>query len=193
MNNFGVNDEILNIWVGTKDNMNLKIKVGKFNVYAFLCGGFYYLYRKMYLIGILYFVLVFVWNLFCGLLTIFSDLEKNTMTLISSLGSLAIPIISGFVFYPLYRRHIVNTLNKYVNQYNSPIQVAQTKGGVSGTAVGIAIAVLFVGVFILARIIIAIFSFIYVFLLYDYNDYTNEYYEQREIDDLLIDDYSFNL
>ena len=59
------------------------------------------------------------------------------------LVSWVIPIVNGFIFYPLYRMHIKNTLNKNVNQNFSPIQVAQKKGGVNSGAVGIAIGVMF--------------------------------------------------
>ena len=133
-----IDDEVIDVWVTKRNGMNEKVKTSKFNWCAFWFGGYYFLYRKMYLIGILDLIISIVVSFFS---IIFSFMYSHIY--LQFLVSWVIPIINGFIFYPLYRMHIKNTLNKNVNQNFSPIQVAQKKGGVNSGAVGIAIGVMF--------------------------------------------------
>ena len=133
-----IDDEVIDVWVTKRNGMNEKVKTSKFNWCAFWFGGYYFLYRKMYLIGILDLIISIVVSFFS---IIFSFMYSHIY--LQFLVSWVIPIVNGFIFYPLYRMHIKNTLNKTVNQNFSPIQVAQKKGGVNSGAVGIAIGVMF--------------------------------------------------
>ena len=133
-----IDDEVIDVWVTKRNGMNEKVKTSKFNWCAFWFGGYYFLYRKMYLIGILDLIISIVVSFFS---IIYSFMYSHIY--LQFLVSWVIPIINGFIFYPLYRMHIKNTLNKNVNQNFSPIQVAQKKGGVNSGAVGIAIGVMF--------------------------------------------------
>ncbi len=133
-----IDDEVIDVWVTKRNGMNEKVKTSKFNWCAFWFGGYYFLYRKMYLIGILDLIISIVVSFFS---IIFSFMYSHIY--LQFLVSWVIPIVNGFIFYPLYRMHIKNTLNKNVNQNFSPIQVAQKKGGVNSGAVGIAIGVMF--------------------------------------------------
>ena len=133
-----IDDEVIDVWVTKRNGMNEKVKTSKFNWCAFWFGGYYFLYRKMYLIGILDLIISIVISFFS---IIFSFMYSHIY--LQFLVSWVIPIVNGFIFYPLYRMHIKNTLNKNVNQNFSPIQVAQKKGGVNSGAVGIAIGVMF--------------------------------------------------
>ena len=133
-----IDDEVIDVWVTKRNGMNEKVKTSKFNWCAFWFGGYYFIYRKMYLIGILDLIISIVVSFFS---IIFSFMYSHIY--LQFLVSWVIPIVNGFIFYPLYRMHIKNTLNKNVNQNFSPIQVAQKKGGVNSGAVGIAIGVMF--------------------------------------------------
>ena len=133
-----IDDEVIDVWVTKRNGMNEKVKTSKFNWCAFWFGGYYFLYRKMYLIGILDLIISIVVSFFS---IIYSFMYSHIY--LQFLVSWVIPIVNGFIFYPLYRMHIKNTLNKNVNQNFSPIQVAQKKGGVNSGAVGIAIGVMF--------------------------------------------------
>ena len=53
MKDIGIDDAVIDVWVGNQNNMNVKVKNNNFNACAFFFGGFYFIYRKMYLIGIL--------------------------------------------------------------------------------------------------------------------------------------------
>ena len=157
MNKTEIDDTVIDVWTTQRNGMNEKIKTSKFNWCAFWFGGYYFLYRKMYLIGILDLIISIVASIF---IMVFSFMFS--MPFISLLSSWIIPIVNGFIFYPLYRMHIKNTLNKNVNQNFNPIQVAQKKGGVNPGAVGIAIGVMFF-------IYIMIFIFLVGIILVIYN------------------------
>lgn len=146
-----IDDAVIDVWVGQKNGMNEKVKNSSFNWCAFWFGGFYFLYRKMYLIGILDIIITLILSILVIVVNIIFSLP-----LIPLIASCGIPIINGFIFYPLYRMHIKNTLNKNVNQNFNPIQVAQKKGGINPGAVGIAIGVTFVVYFAIIFTLISI-------------------------------------
>ncbi len=157
MKNIGIDDAIIDAWVGTKNDMNQKVKNSNFNWCAFLFGGFYYIYRKMYLIGIVLIIIEIVLGLFKG-------------TLATLLG-IALWVVSGFVFYPLYINHIKATLLK--NQHMNPIQVAQMKGGVNPTGLAIAISCAVV-IVIVVNFVIGMLAVVYIGgTLQEFNDRMN--------------------
>ena len=102
-----IDDEVIDVWVTKRNGMNEKVKTSKFNWCAFWFGGYYFLYRKMYLIGILDLIISIVVSFFS---IIFSFMYSHIY--LQFLVSWVIPIVNGFIFYPLYRMHIKNTLNK---------------------------------------------------------------------------------
>ena len=166
-----IDDEVIDVWVTKRNGMNEKVKTSKFNWCAFWFGGYYFLYRKMYLIGILDLIISIVISFFS---IIFSFMYSHIY--LQFLVSWVIPIVNGFIFYPLYRMHIKNTLNKNVNQNFSPIQVAQKKGGVNSGAVGIAIGVMFF-------IYIMLFIFLVSMALVIYNIFEDGRYIYNNFDE----------
>ena len=166
-----IDDEVIDVWVTKRNGMNEKVKTSKFNWCAFWFGGYYFLYRKMYLIGILDLIISIVVSFFS---IIFSFMYSHIY--LQFLVSWVIPIVNGFIFYPLYRMHIKNTLNKNVNQNFSPIQVAQKKGGVNSGAVGIAIGVMFF-------IYIMLFIFLVSMALVIYNIFEDGRYIYNNFDE----------
>lgn len=191
MNDIEINDEVLDVWVGKNNRMNEKVKTTSFNWCAFLFGGYYFLYRKMYLIGILDMVID-------GILTFLLFILASLVNPILGIFTIAIPIVNGFIFSPLYKMHIRNVLNKNVNKNLNPIQVAQMKGGVNAGAVGIAIGVVFLLGMILGGILmiigVAIISIISPTMLnddyYSYDNYDNYYnYDDYDYDYNYDDDF----
>ena len=80
------------------DKMNKK---GSFNIYAGLFGIYYFLYRKMFLYSFIIFLIqIVVANLLNALKV--SDFFSILVTF----------VISGFLFYPLYKMHIKNKIEK---------------------------------------------------------------------------------
>ena len=169
-----IDDEVIDVWVTKRNGMNEKVKTSKFNWCAFWFGGYYFLYRKMYLIGILDLIISIVVSFFS---IIFSFMYSHIY--LQFLVSWVIPIVNGFIFYPLYRMHIKNTLNKNVNQNFSPIQVAQKKGGVNSGAVGIAIGVMF---FIYIMLFIFLVSMaLVIYNIFEGGRYTYNNFDKDEI------------
>lgn len=188
MNNTDIDDEILEVWVGQKNGMLEKTKSRKFNWCAFLFGGYYYLYRKMYLIGILNIVLSIFLSLFISILVgIIEATLYGSVTHSIAFSVLTVPIINGFIFYPFYKIHIKNVLRRRENQKFNSIQIAQLKGGVSPWAVAIGIVIMFsILVFIILTLIILLVMF------FGYMDYSNNYQSRSYdyYDDYYYDDYN---
>ena len=127
-----IDDDVLDIWVGTKNEMNEKVKKDEFNVCAFMLGGVYYIYRKMYLIGIIDLVLSIIGNVIIAVIGFFIGIVISFK--ISSFFILVVPIINGFLFCPLYKMHIRNVLKKRKYQNINQTQIAKNKGGVNKIA-----------------------------------------------------------
>lgn len=199
MNNGEIEDAVLDVWVGQRNNMNEKVKNNSFNWCAFLFGGYYFLYRKMYLIGILDMIVIFCIPSILGIISY--DLKPYILLIIY----IVTPIIHGFIFSPLYKKHIKNVLNKNINRNMNPIQIAQMKGGVNSGAVGIAIGIVFAieFIFVLFFISIGIIFFNNLKYLnldgdsnyYDNND-NNYYYDEYnnyKSNPSILDDYEINI
>lgn len=222
MKDIGIDDAVIDVWVGNQNNMNIKVKNNNFNACAFFFGGFYFIYRKMYLIGILDLIVTMLISSGILIFQMASLLRLGDVILWTNLVPIAISIINGFIFYPLYRMHIKNKLQKNVNQNMNPIQVAQLKGGVSSAGVGIAIGISFVIAVVISflGIVIVIFGGMLGNLnnsmndsfnsdYYDYYDYYDDYddyynsedlwsgfykkYNNKIFDDTYLNDYSFDI
>ncbi len=131
--NFGnYNIEFVKAWMG---NLYDKAHSKKFNWPAALFGGIYFLYRKMYLTGILFILLTFLINI---LLTFLISKIGLLALGLMSISSLIFIFIYGFSFYPLYRNFVRNKLNKFKNTISDNSQLineAHKKGNTSIIAV----------------------------------------------------------
>lgn len=132
MKNVEIDDDILDVWIGTKNEMNKKVKKDEFNGCAFFLGGIYFIYRKMYLIGTIDLILSIIGNIFIAIIAF--GMKIITLSYISDFFILVIPIINGFLFYPLYKMHIRNILKKKKYENFDKVQIAQLKGGVNKAA-----------------------------------------------------------
>lgn len=115
-------DDLIKIFIGRNykkiySKLENPKKINKsFNIFAFLLGPFYYVYRKMYLISIL---------LFISIALLFSILPFLSNGVVSG-------IIWGVLFIPLYKWHInkkINTFKTKINNSNELWNICKTKGG----------------------------------------------------------------
>lgn len=137
-NNFNQNDiqygsstdeEFIKAWMG-----NLYAKANsKFSIPAFFFGGYYFVFRKMYLSGLLM-ILV---NLILSSLPL---LLLNTVTLVASpILLILLNIGYGFAFYPLYKKYVKAQLQKIKAQSPTPNELLNVASKKGGTSIGIAI------------------------------------------------------
>lgn len=96
-------------------------KKGSFNIYSMLFTFMYFLYRKMYIIGIISFVLQ----------SLIAEVVNNIFV------SLACFVIWGFAFYPLYKMYVNRKVKKITAKEFTEEEIKK-KGG---TSVGAAIIV----------------------------------------------------
>ena len=201
MNNMGIDDAIIDAWVGQKNGMNQKVKNSNFSVCAFFFGGFYFIYRKMYLIGIIDLIITMAVSAILNFIQLTELMVNGNLMILLSIIPAAIAIINGFIFYPLYRNHIRSKLQQ--NRNMNPFQVAQMKGGVSSAGAGISIGVVFVIAVILVVLLAGIGMVLFGGILNElsdringksdsdfYNDYYNNYYDYDY--DYDYDDYDWN-
>ena len=129
-------------WMG---NIYDKAQSKKFNWCSAFFGGIYFMYRKMYLSGLLFIILSNLTYLIPSLM-FFNGIIKS----IALYGVLAIAlplifvVIFGFAFYPLYKSSINSKLNKLkstITDNSTIINVATQKGGTSALGVVLGIIV----------------------------------------------------
>ena len=115
------NERLFRAFVG--DNYYTKGKHSFFNIWGFLFGGLYVLYRKMYLAGI---IIIVAQNLLINLLSI------NPLLVTLIFGS-----VVGLFFNILYTMHANMKINSIKRRYNSNLEyICHRKGGTSlGTAI----------------------------------------------------------
>lgn len=131
-------DSFRKAWMG---KLYSKAQKRKFSIPAFFFGGLYFLFRKLYLIGIII-LLITITLPTLAIVPMFSEKFDIAALLSSSsilsIVSLLLNILYGFLFYPLYKKHIENKLKKYKNEAQNPsqlIDIASHKGGTSILAV----------------------------------------------------------
>lgn len=93
-------------------------KKGSFNVFCMLFSFFYFMYRKMYLIGLISFLIQ----------SLIANYVKNIFV------SIICMIMWGFIFYPLYKFHITRTINKIKEKATTEEEInnmCTKKGGTS--------------------------------------------------------------
>lgn len=104
--------------------MNVK---GSFNVFAFFFTSMYFIYRKMYLVGIISFIIEIIIFLLVSL-----------SPTIASLLFLIYRIACGALFYPLYKSHVENKISNITEESNGNddlVNLCIQKGGISVIAV----------------------------------------------------------
>ena len=131
-------DSFRKAWMG---KLYSKAQKRKFSIPAFFFGGLYFLFRKLYLIGIIV-LLITITLPTLAIVPMFSEKFDIAALLSSSsilsIVSLLLNILYGFLFYPLYKKHVENKLKKYKNEAQNPsqlIDIASHKGGTSILAV----------------------------------------------------------
>ena len=156
--NGNYNTEFVKAWMGS---LYEKAHSKKFNWPAALFGGIYFLFRKMYLTGLLFILLSFLLNI----LSVFLLSKLGAGALIIALViNIAFIFVYGFSFYPLYRNFVKNKLNKYKQTYPDNSQLineASKKGNTSVIAVVIYCVLTPIIASILASILVTagLFSF----------------------------------
>ena len=133
-NSYGTDndDEFKRNWMG---KLYDKAKYRKFSIPAFFFGGFYYLYRKLYLIGIIF---LLISSIIPFLILNFLQNDFVLAVLISLILPIILNIVYGLIFYPLYNGNVSKSLNKYKNISKSPeqtLEIAKQKGGTSALGV----------------------------------------------------------
>ena len=189
MKDIGIDDAVIDVWVGNQNNMNVKVKNNNFNACAFFFGGFYFIYRKMYLIGILNLIITMFISSGILIFQMASLLRLGDVILWTNLVPIAISIINGFIFYPLYRLHIKNKLQKNVNQNMNP-----------SAGVGIAIGISFVIAVVIVILLVGIGMVMFGGMLGDLSDsmngrgsFNSDYYDYYDYyDDYYNDDYNYD-
>ena len=131
-------DSFRKAWMG---KLYSKAQKRKFSIPAFFFGGLYFLFRKLYLIGIII-LLITITLPTLAIVPMFSEKFDIAALLSSSsilsIVSLLLNILYGFLFYPLYKKHVENKSKKYKNEAQNPsqlIDIASHKGGTSILAV----------------------------------------------------------
>lgn len=125
-------------YIGDKsDYLFEKLIRGRFNVFAALFGITYFIYRKIYKISLILFLILLLLSIIFGYHFIIYN------------------IILGFIFYPTYKYHIDKKVKqikiKYKNlKENELLEITEKKGGISkiGEVVLIVRSVLLYGIYI---------------------------------------------
>ncbi len=122
-------EQIIKNFIGNNSDV-IYSKINKkfsFNVFCMLFTFFYFLYRKMYLVAVISFIIQ----------GIIANYVKNTIV------SLICFVIWGFAFYPLYKSHINRKIKK-INIETISEEELKKKGGTSVVSVIIVPIVLFI-------------------------------------------------
>ena len=150
LENDNTEDKVIHILIGeNKKIYNKTMNTGGFNWTAFFFGGFYFLSRKVYLIGILLMVFELILDFIVPIWPL----------------SILYRILTGFIFYPIYKKHILEKVKKYNElgySYDEKIEKAQKEGGQ-----------LPVGILITIVILSGIFIFGLVFMVSIYQNAVN--------------------
>ncbi len=129
-------------WMG---NIYDKAHSKKFNWCSALFNGAYFMYRKMYVSGLL-FVILFNLTMLIPSLMFFGGILKSVAlyTALAIILPLIFIILFGFLFYPLYKSFVnkkFNSLKTTIADNSALINEANTKGGTSALGVVIALIV----------------------------------------------------
>ncbi len=119
------NEELLKAFV---DKNYLKIMKNKFNIWAFLFGPLYYLYRKMYIHGFLLTLFMSIVNSY------FFNIEKTIVVCIGFLSfDILLAVAMGISFNRMYIGYCINNIQRYKKEYPTlnTIDICRKEGGTS--------------------------------------------------------------
>lgn len=148
-------DELIDAYIGPNAT---KLKNGTFSANTFFFGIFYILYRKMWIMGILLFVV--------------NQIVEFCLPSFSFVISLTLNIIISIEFKKIYLKHVIDEVNK-IKQENPNVsqdqllQICKKKGGIS------ILSILILG---LLYVILVIFSLMIYDPVNDIEDETKTYY-----------------
>lgn len=154
-NNIINDDELIDAYIGPNAT---KLKNGTFSANTFFFGIFYILYRKMWIMGILLFVV--------------NQIVEFCLPSFSFVISLTLNIIISIEFKKIYLKHVIDEVNK-IKQENPNVsqdqllQICKKKGGIS------ILSILILG---LLYVILVIFSLMIYDPVNDIEDETKTYY-----------------
>lgn len=117
-----------------EDICNKMVKNGSFNIGAFFFMGFYFLYRKMYLIGGILVALMML-------------IPINIDKVVYFIINIAFHIMCGFLFYPIYRNYTESKMKKIYQNNTSQEEMynlCQKTGGTSLSAALIPVVIIVV-------------------------------------------------
>ena len=110
------NEQLIRAFVG--DRYYSRGRHSFFNIWGFLFGGLYVVYRKMYLLGIL--------------IIVAQNLVINYLHINQLLVSIIVGAVVGLFFNIFYMMHVNNSINAIKRRYTSNIPyICQRKGGTS--------------------------------------------------------------
>ena len=128
-------EEFKKSWMG---KLYDKANNRKFNIPAFFFGGFYYLYRKLYLFGFIFTILSCLISIL-GIYTTLINIGNSSSIILPLLLTIVLPIVLaivyGFAFYPLYKGNVNKKLAKYKNEVQNPAQLVDTAKQNGGTSI----------------------------------------------------------
>ena len=128
-------EDIFRAWTGKSNEFYYKINNKNFNFCMLFFGLLYIFYRRMYLVG----VIMWVINI---LISIFGYMFIGPIGTI--IIEIIVSIIYGFAFYPLYRWNFKRKINKqkmYGATNEELLTYSKQKGGVSWTLVIISLVI----------------------------------------------------
>ena len=148
-NNISNDEELIKAYIGKNSDkiypkiVNSDNLMKNFDIFAFLFTDLYFLYRKMYLNVFILLILSFVTSIILG---VYSSLIYN--------------FLCGFLFIPLYKKHIEKKIKKYkskTSSYQELLEKCKKKGG---TIVKHPVAITIISI-----ILFLVLSFIFTLLI----------------------------
>ena len=110
---------------GFMGNKYTKFMDKKFSGPAFFFGGLYYIYRKMYKIGFIFYAITTFLNI------LLSNLTSNYFLIL--ITHLIVSVVYAAEFGPLYRKFANNQIAKikkeHANESDKVLDICQSKGG----------------------------------------------------------------
>ena len=123
-------EELIRAWIGQSKEKEMYPKVmnGGFNIGAFLVPDLYFLSRKLYVETYIYLFIMLLINIIIPLIIGVENYSKSVIFFIATVSR----IITGFLFYPLYKRNIYRKIRKNEKKglsYDEQLEIAQKRGG----------------------------------------------------------------
>ena len=131
-------EELEKRFIGGKNPNKIYSKMkkrGSFNFAALLLTAWYFIYRKMYMAGIIIGVMIFT---YLKILTILQDGSSLSPIIYSIAGILPL-VACGFMFYPLYNIHVNNKINSIKQSSKNNEELVEKIAKQGGTNLAIAI------------------------------------------------------